>query len=112
MLGKWTYFFRVIETKRESSSGSTNWHHQERRETRIDPVTREEIKGTNLENIILLALLIYWAAMESSRYQASFGKMIFGMQVVDRDGKRLSLPIAIGRNLLKISRRSSCSSAS
>jgi uncharacterized RDD family membrane protein YckC len=27
--------------------------------------------------------------------------MIFGMQVVDRDGQRLSLPTAIGRNLLK-----------
>ena len=88
--------------KRESSSGSTTWHTSKTTRERIDPVTREEIKGTNLENIILLALLIYWAAMESSRYQASFGKMIFGMQVVDRDGKRLSLPIAIGRNLLKI----------
>jgi uncharacterized RDD family membrane protein YckC len=102
VLGKWTYFFRETETKRESSSGSTEWRTTKTTKQRIDPVTREEIKGTNLENIILLALLIYWAVMESSRYQASLGKMIFGMQVVDRDGKRLTLPIAIGRNLLKI----------
>ena len=99
VLGKWTYFFREIETKRESSSGSTEWRTTKTTKQRIDPVTREEIKGTNLENIILLALLIYWAVMESSRYQASLGKMIFGMQVVDRDGKRLTLPIAIGRML-------------
>jgi uncharacterized RDD family membrane protein YckC len=102
VLGKWTYFFRVVEVQRESSAGSATWHTSRTTRTRIDPDTREEIKGTNLENIIMLAMLVYWAAMESSRYQASFGKMIFGMQVVDRDGKRLTLPIAIGRNLLKI----------
>jgi uncharacterized RDD family membrane protein YckC len=102
VLGRWTYMFRVTEVRRETSSGSGNWHTSRTTRTRIDPATREEIKGTNFENIILLAMLAYWAAMESSRYQASFGKMIFGMQVVDRDGKRLSLPIAIGRNLLKI----------
>jgi len=102
VLGRWTYFFRVVEVQRESSSGSTTWHTSKTTRERIDPVTREEIKGTNLENIILLALLIYWAAMESSRYQASLGKMIFGMKVVGGDGKRLSLPIAFGRNLLKL----------
>lgn len=102
VLGKWTYFFRVTEVKRETSSGSATWHTSRTTRTRIDPVTREEIKGTNLENLIMLAMLIYWAAMESSRYQASFGKMIFGMQVVDRAGRRLTLPIAIGRNLLKL----------
>ena len=46
-------------------------------------------------------LLIYWVAMESSRYQASFGKLAFGMKVVDRYGNRLSMPKATGRNLLK-----------
>jgi len=102
VLGTWTYFFRVVEVQRQSSSGSATWHTSKTTRERIDPVTREEIKGTNLENIIMLAMLVYWAAMESSRYQASLGKMIFGMQVVDRDGKRLTLPIAIGRNLLKI----------
>ena len=55
-----------------------------------------------MRNLILLVLVIYWVAMESSRYQASFGKLALGMQVVDRDGKRLSVPIATGRNLLKI----------
>lgn len=102
VLGTWSYFFRVDEVRRESSSGSGTFNVSRTTRTRIDPDTREEIKGTNLENIILLALLIYWAVMESSRYQASFGKMIFGMQVVDRDGQGLSLPIAIGRNLLKL----------
>ena len=102
VLGTWTYFFRVSEVRRETSSGSGTWRTSRTVRTRIDPVTHEEIKGTNLENIILLAALIYWAVMESSRYQASFGKMIFGMQVVDRDGQRLTLPIAVGRNLLKL----------
>lgn len=95
VLGKWTYFFRVIEVQRESSSGSATWHTSRTTRTRIDPDTREEIKGTNLENIIMLAMLIYWAAMESSRYQASLGKMIFGMQVV---GPRRQAPHAADRH--------------
>ena len=102
VLGKWTYYFRVNEVKRETStSGSTTWSTSKTTRQRIDPVTHQEIRGTGLDKIIMAALLIYWIAMETSRYQASFGKLAIGMKVVDRDGKRLSIPIAIGRNLLK-----------
>lgn len=102
VLGKWKYYFRVTETKRVSSSDSTTWNVSKSTRQRIDPVTHQDIKGTSLENIIALVLLIYWIVMETSRYQASFGKLVFGMKVVDREGKRLSIPTATGRNLLKI----------
>ena len=64
-------------------------------------MTHQEIRGTGLDKIIMVVLLIYWIAMETSRYQASFGKLAIGMKVVDGSGNRLSIPKATGRNLLK-----------
>lgn len=102
VLGKWTYYFRVTEVKRESTtSGSTTWSTSKTTRQRIDPVTQQEISGTGLDKIIMVVLLIYWIAMEASRYQASFGKLAIGMKVVDGAGNRLSIPKASGRNLLK-----------
>lgn len=40
---------------------------------------------------------LYYALMESSAAQASVGKMALGIKVVDRDGRRLSFPHALGR---------------
>ena len=102
VLGKWTYYFRVNEVKRETStSGSTTWSTSKTTRERIDPVTHQEISGTGLDKIVMVVLLIYWIAMETSRYQASFGKLAIGMKVVDGSGNRLSIPKASGRNLLK-----------
>ena len=102
ILGKWSYYFRVNEVKRETStSGSTTWSTSKTTRERIDPVTHQEISGTGLDKIVIVVLLIYWIAMEASRYQASFGKLAIGMKVVDGSGNRLSIPKATGRNLLK-----------
>ena len=102
VLGKWIYYFRVNEVKRESStSGSTTWSTSKTTRQRIDPVTHQDINGTGLDKIITVVLLIYWIVMEASRYQASFGKLAIGMKVVDDAGNRLSIPKATGRNLLK-----------
>lgn len=102
VLGKWTYYFHVNEVKRETStSGSTTWSTSKTTRERIDPVTHQEIRGTGLDKIILVGLLIYWIAMETSHYQASFGKLAIGMKVVDGAGNRLSIPKSTGRNLLK-----------
>lgn len=40
---------------------------------------------------------LYYALMESSSAQATVGKMALGIKVVDRDGRRLSFPHALGR---------------
>lgn len=40
---------------------------------------------------------LYFGLMESSRHQATLGKMALGIKVVDRDGRRLSFPHALGR---------------
>jgi uncharacterized RDD family membrane protein YckC len=45
---------------------------------------------------------LYEALMESSCYQATLGKMIFGMKVTDLYGNRISFARATGRHFAKI----------
>jgi uncharacterized RDD family membrane protein YckC len=45
---------------------------------------------------------LYEAFMESSSYQATLGKMIFGMKVTDLNGNRISFGRATGRHFAKI----------
>lgn len=50
-------------------------------------------------------LLVYWvysALMESSRRQATLGKMALAIRVTDLDGDRIGIAQAAGRNLAKI----------
>src|SRR6266478_5696656 len=53
--------------------------------------------------IILLVFgsWLYEAFMESSSYQATLGKMIFGMRVTDLNGNRISFERATGRHFAK-----------
>lgn len=49
----------------------------------------------------ILAGWIYFAAMESSSRQATFGKLALGIIVTDLDGDRISFPRATGRYFAK-----------
>lgn len=49
-----------------------------------------------------LIFIIYYALMESSKYQGTLGKIAMGIRVVDKDGQRIDLPKALLRNLSKI----------
>lgn len=54
---------------------------------------------------ILLATaisILYWTLMESSKYQATVGKIALGLKVTDVDGKNLDFVKALVRNLCKI----------
>jgi uncharacterized RDD family membrane protein YckC/ribosomal protein L40E len=50
----------------------------------------------------IAASWLYEAVMESSSYQATLGKMIFGMKVTDLYGNRISFARATGRHFAKI----------
>jgi len=62
----------------------------------------------NSRQIVAINLLVamvgwlYWASLESSVWQATFGKRILGLQVTDLDGRRLSFARASGRHFGKI----------
>jgi uncharacterized RDD family membrane protein YckC len=50
-----------------------------------------------ISGLALLGIWFYFAGMESSEYQATCGKMTFGLQVTDTEGRRLSFWRATGR---------------
>ena len=52
--------------------------------------------------IIIGLNLVYFGVMESSSYQATFGKRALGLKVVDKNFERLTLGNALGRYLAKI----------
>ena len=49
----------------------------------------------------LVAFWLYYSFMESSRYQATLGKMLLGIKVVDAQGQRITFWHATGRTLSK-----------
>ncbi|MGA9497765.1 MAG: RDD family protein, partial [Terriglobales bacterium] len=50
---------------------------------------------------LIFSSWLYEAFMESSSYQATLGKMIFGMKVTDLYGNRISFGRATGRHFAK-----------
>ncbi len=51
--------------------------------------------------LLIFGSWLYEAFMESSSYQATLGKMIFGMKVTDLNGNRISFANATGRHFAK-----------
>jgi len=51
--------------------------------------------------LLLFGSWLYEAFMESSSYQATLGKMIFGMKVTDLNGNRISFARATGRHFAR-----------
>lgn len=52
--------------------------------------------------VVLLGPFVYFAAMQSSARQATFGKALVGLKVTDTSGARISFPRALGRELAKL----------
>jgi uncharacterized RDD family membrane protein YckC len=46
--------------------------------------------------------ILYWSLMESSKYQATVGKLALGLKVTDMDGNNLDFVKALVRNVCKI----------
>jgi uncharacterized RDD family membrane protein YckC len=46
--------------------------------------------------------ILYWSLMESSKYQATVGKLALGLKVTDMDGNSLDFVKALVRNVCKI----------
>ena len=51
--------------------------------------------------LLVFGSWLYEAFMESSSYQATLGKMVFGMKVTDLNGNRISFGRATGRHFAK-----------
>lgn len=53
----------------------------------------------NVSRMVLMAVLFwhYFAVMESSKFQATFGKMAMGLRVVDQEGQKITFHRATAR---------------
>lgn len=102
VLGRWIYRYRVHdriteyegETFVTSTRLSLIWQ--------IDPATGEAIDPVDLDHVLFAVLMLYWILSDASRHQASLGKRVVGIKVVDSRGARLTLAVAAARNMLKI----------
>lgn len=65
----------------------------------LSNLTNEMFKA--LTPIMLLIETLYFSLQEASRYQATFGKRVLGIKVVNRAGQRVTLLQSIARNLAK-----------
>lgn len=52
--------------------------------------------------LCVIGPVLYWAVMQASPRQATFGKALLGMKVTDAAGDRLSIARSLGRELAKI----------
>ena len=52
--------------------------------------------------LFFLVWLLYTSVLESSRLQATLGKLAMFIRVADEEGRRVTLPRALGRNALKV----------
>jgi uncharacterized RDD family membrane protein YckC len=59
-------------------------------------------KSNTLNVISFLIGFFYYAGMESSKNQATLGKMALGIKVTDLNGNRISFANALGRYLARI----------
>ena len=59
-----------------------------------------QILAINL--LLTMASWLYWALMECSPWQATLGKKMFGLEVTDLEGRRISFLRATGRYFGKI----------
>lgn len=59
-------------------------------------------QATAIMLLVQLVLWLYYASMESSRWQATLGKRLFGLYVTDLGGKQITFARASGRHFGKL----------
>lgn len=74
---------------------------QEERRELINPQSRVVLKKTRSSYIEVIVLMLYWIVLEASAWQASIGKRLMSIRVVDLNGQRVTLARSAARNLLK-----------
>ena len=95
VLGLWVNHYKVTESENEKGEKSTS-------RDLVEPITYLSIKKTTSGDIEFYVIFLYWIILESSVWQASFGKKIMGLKVVTQDGGKPNMFQCTARNLLKI----------
>lgn len=67
----------------------------------LDQAQRELVENTFITGVAVVSTTLYHALFESSRWQATPGKMLLGLKVVRDDGGRLSVGQALFRGFAR-----------
>jgi uncharacterized RDD family membrane protein YckC len=65
-------------------------------------VGMDDLMGVLAWLVMGLVSFLYWPVLESSRWQATFGKRIMGLEVTDLDGNRIGFLRAFLRSIAKV----------
>ena len=95
VLGLWTNYYKLKEAS--SKDGKVVFNR-----VLIEPEMKNEIRKTTSSNIESYVIFLYWILMEASIWQASVGKRMMGLKVVNSEGDKPSWPEAAARNVLKV----------
>ena len=95
VLGLWTNHYKLKEAV--ADDGEVTF-----KRVLIEPEMKNEISKTTSSNIEFYVIFLYWILMEASIWQASVGKKIMGLKVVNSEGGRPNWPQAAARNVLKV----------
>ncbi len=95
VLGLWTNYYKLKEAS--SKDGKVVFNR-----VLIEPEMKNEIRKTTSSNIESYVIFLYWILMEASIWQASVGKRMMGLKVVNSEGGKPSWLEAAARNVLKV----------
>jgi uncharacterized RDD family membrane protein YckC len=95
-------FLGVIENNYLTTKSINEKGRQEKKRELIDPESKVVLKKIRSSRIEALAIFLYWILLEASAWQASIGKRLMSIKVVDLNGQRLTLARSAARNLSKI----------
>jgi len=94
VLGLWTNYYKLKEAS--SKDGKVVFNR-----VLIEPEMKNEIRKTTSSNIESYVIFLYWILMEASIWQASVGKRMMGLKVVNSEGGKPSWPEAAARSTTK-----------
>ncbi|OEF95956.1 hypothetical protein BHF68_10540 [Desulfuribacillus alkaliarsenatis] len=64
------------------------------------PLSTEQMQETPFfQQLMFILSALYFIYMPTTKYQASFGKYIFKLKIIDQDGNRLTVGRSVGRYL-------------
>ena len=95
VLGLLTNYYKIVVSEESNGEESIS-------RNLIEPIKYLSINKTTSSDIEFYVIFIYWIIFEASIWQASIGKKIMGLKVVNKSGGKPNIFQCISRNLLKI----------
>ena len=95
--GMFENYYKLVENEKLDVEDDTSFTR-----VLVESEMKNEVSKWDSGNLFSAAMLIYWILFEASVWQASVGKKLVGLKVVNIGGERPTLTLCVIRNLFKI----------